>query len=698
MRMAIKGVTMIMMYRYCWPLLLVFTLLFTSQRFCFASSDAPTVSLDGIVVTARGVKSRISQTPGGIGVLDAEEIHQEQPISISDALRRIPGVSISSDGAWGSEVNIRGLGRGRVIFLIDGNRVNTATDLNAQFGMLDPAEIKRVEVLKGPSSALYGSGAIGGVVHVITKKGDFAPTPQVHGTLTGTYKSNPEGYGSYANMMVNTPRYWVYGSGNLRDYDSYKDGTDTDIPNSQFKDYGGTLKGGFKWNDLNRTQIQYQHHEGAEIGIPGTGQASLPAVADVTYPRTSRKLADLQHTFTPDSGWWERATINLFYQEIDRNVRIDRLPPAGGLAGIHPSANHQTWGVKWFNVIRGGNHRLSLGMDLWQWEIESERRRVFVNGTTGIDQPLADAKQFSGGLFVEDHWRVSDTVAVNAGGRLDWIRADSQAHYAWIKPPQDTAPNPLRRPADDFKDTSWDAHLGLTWGFWPNWSMTFLGSSSYRAPDLMERFKYINLGSYEVYGSPDLDPERSLFFEYGLHYTLPRLTASVSGFCNQVDDLIVEMPVTIDRREMRNVEQARIHGAEAALQWRFLPDWTGYANVAWTVGKNRTEDRDLADIPPLNGLLGIRRNPAIGLNGHLEMVWAGRQSKVAPAERETPGWTTLNAGMAYKFLWAATLQEVGLTVNNLLDATYREHLATGRKPAELNAPGRSVLATWRMTF
>jgi hypothetical protein len=61
-------------------------------------------------------------------------------------------------------------------------------------------------------------------------------------------------------------------------------------------------------------------------------------------------------------------------------------------------------------------------------------------------------------------------------------------------------------------------------------------------------------------------------------------------------------------------------------------------------------------------------------------------------------WTTLNAGMAYKFLWAATLQEVGLTVNNLLDATYREHLATGRKPAELNAPGRSVLATWRMTF
>jgi hemoglobin/transferrin/lactoferrin receptor protein len=211
---------MTMMYRYCWPLLLVFTLLFTFQRFCFASSDAPTVSLDGIVFTARGVEGRISQTAGGIGVLDAEEIHQEQPISISDALRRIPGVSISSDGAWGSEVNIRGLGRGRVIFLIDGNRVNSATDLNAQFGMLDPAEIERVEVLKGPSSALYGSGAIGGVVHVITKKGDFTPTPQVHGTLTGTYKSNPEGYGSYANMMVNTSLYWVYGSGNLRDYDS----------------------------------------------------------------------------------------------------------------------------------------------------------------------------------------------------------------------------------------------------------------------------------------------------------------------------------------------------------------------------------------------------------------------------------------------------------------------------------------------
>ncbi|MCJ8499755.1 TonB-dependent receptor [Desulfatitalea alkaliphila] len=662
------------------------------------AADAPPVALDDIVVSARGVESRISDTPGGIGLVDAEDVHRDQPIGIADALRRIPGVTISPDSPWGAEVNIRGLGRGRVVFLIDGCRVNTATDLNAQFGLIDPAEIERIEVLKGPVSALYGSGAIGGVVNVITRKGRFSDTTEAGGTVTSVYKSNPDGFGTHAGLMLNNPRFWVYGSGNLRDYDSYKDGTGTVIPNSRFKDYGGALKAGFKWNPLNHTQIQYQHHEGAEIGIPGTGEASLPAVADVTYPRTSRKLIDLTHSFTPARGAWEGSVVNLFHQEIDRNVRVDRLPAAGPITSIHPSAHHRTRGFKWFNSIRGGDHRLSIGADIWQWAITSERTRRFANGTVGIDQPVADAKQLSAGLFLEDHWRLGDTLALNAGGRIDLIRAESEAHYVWLQPPQAGAPNPLKRPADEYEDTSWDAHLGLTWRFLPDWSMTFLGASSYRAPDLMERFKYIHLGSYEVYGSPDLDPERSLFFEYGLHYIRPRLVMGLGAFWNRVDDLIVELPVAADRREMANVAEARIYGAEASVQWRFMPLWSAYATAAYTVGRNRTEDRDLADIPPLNGVAGIRRDAAIGLNGHLEMAWASRQSKVGPAEHETPGWQTLNAGLAYRFQWAGTVQELGLAAHNLLDATYREHLSTGRKPALLNAPGRSVLATWRMTF
>jgi len=119
--------------------------------------------LDPMVVTARGRESLISQTPGGVGIVDQEEISAMNPVSITNAATRIPGVDKSSDSLWGSAINIRGLGRNSVVFLVDGCRVNTATDINAQFGTVNPLDIQQIEVLKGPITALHGSGSMGGV-------------------------------------------------------------------------------------------------------------------------------------------------------------------------------------------------------------------------------------------------------------------------------------------------------------------------------------------------------------------------------------------------------------------------------------------------------------------------------------------------------------------------------------------------------
>jgi hemoglobin/transferrin/lactoferrin receptor protein len=662
------------------------------------SAGDDTVVMEEMVVTARGVPTLLSETPGGVGVVDAEEIFREQPVSVTDVLERIPGVNKSSDSPWGSEVNIRGLGRGRVVFLIDGVRVNTATDISAQFGLIDPNDIERVEVLKGPVSALYGSGSIGGVVNIITRKGQFTDEPSWSGTLAGTFNSNPEGFKGYAGLSSNTPDYWVSASGSFRDLDSYKDGSGDTIHNSQFEDFGGTFKLARKWNELHQTSFQYQHFEGREIGIPGTGNASLPLVADVTYPETYRRMASLVHTFVPGNPVWNESTLNLYFQEIDRNVRIDQLPQSMGIAGIFPSANHKTWGLRWFNALDAGDHALSAGVDVWQWDIESLRQRHFTNGNLAIDQPVADASQLSAGLFAEDSWVLGRTLTLNIGGRVDLIRADSDEIHTWITPPNPAAPNPLQRQKESFDDTSWSGHLGLTWAFVENWSMTLIGASSYRAPDLLERFKYINLGSYEVFGTPDLDPERSRFLEYGLHYNRPGVTASLNAYVNLLTDLIVEKTVSPGRHEMQNVDEAEIYGAEAAVEWRFLPRWAAYGNLAYTHGKNKTENTDLESIPPFSGLAGVRYLPDLGLNGNVEVQWADRQSRVAPGENETPGWATLNARAGYRFQWAGIFQELSLSADNLLDKAYRNHLATGRKPAELNSPGLNLAVTWKMEF
>jgi hemoglobin/transferrin/lactoferrin receptor protein len=120
--------------------------------------------IDEIVISADGYGKPLTTTPGSIGVLNSEAIMKTGPVSISDALQGITGVYKSSDSGWGSEISIRGTGREKVIMLIDGSRMNTSTDIGAQFGTLNPASVTRVEVLKGPISSLYGSGSIGGVV------------------------------------------------------------------------------------------------------------------------------------------------------------------------------------------------------------------------------------------------------------------------------------------------------------------------------------------------------------------------------------------------------------------------------------------------------------------------------------------------------------------------------------------------------
>ncbi|TWI66958.1 hemoglobin/transferrin/lactoferrin receptor protein [Desulfobotulus alkaliphilus] len=661
------------------------------------------IVLDRVIVSARGSEAPISQTPGGTALMDAETLLRSNPVGLTDALTRIPGLSASPDSPWGSEINIRGLGRNRVILLIDGARVHTSTDINARFGLVDTRDIERVEILKGPVSALYGSGSIGGVVNIITKKGKFSSAPEVKGALSSTFRDNPEGYGIHGRIQYNTPDYWLYASGNRRDHQSYKDGRGNEIHNSQFEDQGGSVKGGYRWNSLHTTRIQHQHFEGKNVGIPGRGEASMPQAADVTYPETLRTLTQLTHTFIPDQGLLQQSELNLFHQRIERNVRIDQLPPASPILSLHPSADHDTWGLKWLNSMKKGKHAFTLGADIWEWEMTSSRTRHFKDQPTGIDTPLADAKQLSAGVFAENNWRIHPSFSLNTGGRVDYIRAESKDHYAWIQPPSPDTPNPLTREADNHENISWDLHAGLAWNFIPRWSMTFLGASSYRSPDLMERFKYIHLGQYAVYGTPDLNPERSRFLEYGIHHVQQNLAASLSVFLNDVDDLIVEKRTDSSRHDMKNIESARIYGAEAELEYRFSGHWHTAASLAWTRGENRTEKQDLAGIPPLNGLLGIRHSPSTGLNGHLELLWATKQTRVAPEEKTTPGWTSLNAGISYIFRpyilrQTKTTHEIAFKVNNLMDTTYREHLSTGRKPAELNAPGRSLAATYTLEF
>ncbi len=656
------------------------------------------VALEDTIVTARGKASTISQTPGGVGILDYQSLYEAQDMSITNTLRQIPGVEKSSDSAWGSAVNIRGLGRNRVVFLIDGCRVNTATEINAQFGFIDANDIERIEVLKGPISSLYGSGSMGGVVNVITKKGRFSDSRDSHARLGASGGSNPGGYNMFGSAWMNSPDFWLYASGGKRDYDSYENGDGNEIPNSQFDDYHVNMKMGYKWNNSNITEANIQYHEGKDIGIPGKGLA-LPPPPRITYPETYRTLVSLNHSITPGSGILTESDINLYFQRIDRNVSMI-FPPIPKLPkSVYPSAQHDTYGVKWKNIIDLSSQGIVAGVDIWSWEMESSRIKNLPNGKTGIDTPLADARQISAGLFLEDDISLGQDVVLNLGGRLDFLKTRSDALYNWIVPPAPKVPIVEKRPSESQNDVAWDGHAGLTWNLSSAWSATFVAAASYRAPDLMDRYKYIALGGgMEKYGNPDLDPERSYFLEWGGHYHAKDLSLSAALYANFIDDMITEKRISPKKFQMENVEEARIYGAELSAQCQFASRFLLYGNLAVTKGTNETNNQDLAFIPPVNGLAGISYHAGdTGLYGDLHLDWACKQDKVAPKEQTTDGWATINAKVGYKMVLGATRHDVVLGVDNLLDKQYRNHLSTSRG-VDLAEPGINLYGAWKMEF
>lgn len=644
-------------------------------------AHAEEVMLDKVIVSARGTDSTQSQTPGGTGVVEKEEIVLAPTASIADSISRISGLTKTGDSPWGQDVSIRGLTGSSVVVLIDGMRINTATEINARLGFINPMDVERVEVLKGPVSSLYGSGSTGGVINIITKKGKFTSEQDVSGEAILNWSTNPQGPDGYARAVLSLDDLWIQASGGLRDHDSFYGGEDTRMPNSQYEDVYLRLAGEKKWTNLLTTRFQAMNIEANNVGIPG-GSATMPKNAAITYPRTKNSLISLDTVFTPQSDVVREVLFNLYYTKNDRRVRIDK--PAPPIAYVSPMADHETFGGKLQGEFGFGRHNIVAGFDAWNWHIVSERARHLVAGPVIRDKPTPTSTMLSMGIFAEDDWRLNEAFTLNLGARLDRIEVSNKANANYDKGTEE--------------DLGWNIHAGLTWKPSRNWSHTLIAANSYRAADILERFKNINLAPGIVAsGNPDLDPETSYYLEYGLHYTTATFSATGSAYINYINNYIEEKQKTAALFEMENVGEARIYGLELDADWRFAEQWNLYGNVAFANGRDLENEEALRSVAPINGLGGIRYTMGNGFWARLETPWALRQSEVPTGTQRSDGWITCNTAAGYDFKMGKTDNSVSLSVNNLFDKKYQNYLANSRG-IELLEPGISAAVNYQITF
>ena len=165
------------------------------------ASDKP-IKLGESVVTCFRTPKKVMEMPASLVLAGKYDYLKNSSFTVASTLNYEPGIALASDGVWATSVNVRGLGEQRLVTLVDGDRVETATDLTASLSMIDVNDIERVEIVKGAQSVLYGTGAMGGIVNVITKDGHFADNAYFAGNVTSGYASVNDYFSEHAAFMV----------------------------------------------------------------------------------------------------------------------------------------------------------------------------------------------------------------------------------------------------------------------------------------------------------------------------------------------------------------------------------------------------------------------------------------------------------------------------------------------------------------
>jgi hemoglobin/transferrin/lactoferrin receptor protein len=695
-------------------------------------SPAP-LPFSEVVVNTTKYDKELKDVALPLTVVRADQIARQAPLTVADVVQKEPGVSLVRDGIWGTTVNIRGLSRNSIVTLVDGYRVDTANDLAAGMAMIDVYDIERIEVVKGGASSLYGSGAVGGAINIITRDGWYQEKLYFQGHVAARYAGVNNGNVGHVSATMGGKQWHLRTSALLRQADDAMTPVGV-LLNSQFKDNDISARLGWRPFVKQEISINYQRYKASDVGLPG-GYPIFPTKADVRYPKESRELKSVTYTINDISSHFLKVSITGFQQNILRDVeniphQVTLQPASSGLPPrrvsvlrIAPGAEHDTKGAQLQTDWHwGSKHYFLAGLDGWQKDYRGYRTKETMiealNPTTGAVQkttyktigelPIPDAYYRSMGLYGSYELQLwQDRMQLTLGGRGDQISVQNDEGlnplYEITDGVRNDSPSGQKVlwPSRKASDRSWSMNLGLLYHFNKKLGFTLNGARAFRSPFLEERYQYIDLGSLVRVGDPELKPEKARFFDAGLRYWGSRFQLTTNVFVNRLYDMVAEIPGTFENRKAllkTNIGKAELYGWEMRTDFSLIAKTSIWLSSTMIHGQDIWQDKPLPQIPPYSASIGLVL-PA-GNWGRLDVAatFYADQNRLADGEIRTPGygyWDVYFNSSSLQFL--AVRGRLLLAVENGSNRSFRNHLATNRG---LNAqePGRNYMVGWEMDF
>ena len=656
-----------------------------------ATATAPdAASLPEVAVTAKGYAAATVETPASIEVITADDIVRKGAGSLGQAFVGEPGLAATSDGAASMNPVVRGLKKESLVLMVDGMRLNSAQPYGAISSFVSLGLAERVEVLKGPASVLYGSGALGGAVNVLLPQARF--DSGVSGRVGLRAASGDRSLGGAAIVNWSGGDHALMLGAAAADHRDYRAGGDR-VARTGYDQ--NALIGQYRYRIDSAQQIRFslQRENTQDLWYPGSTQANANAQIGSTTihsPKQSRELVEIGYS-RKGSGP-VNLDVRLYQQNVNRKIYAWANGPLArettmtdvsfDTTGLDARAD---WAVN-------DQHLVSVGFNGWRMSA-SPKRRMFNAGNYVTNNPFADGRVQAAGVYVQDDMRFGK-LGVVAGLRYDRVSGDAASIN------NGAVTTGLQR-----GDGAVSGSLGAIYEISPLLRPYASFSRGFRPGEMRERFESSPRGDGYVYvGNPQIKPEIGQQIELGVKGRSPDLDWFAAVYRNRISDYITgratgQTQNGLPVRQTINLGKVRISGLELGARWQFARDqWVGlgYSRLR---GRNNDFNEPLYQMPADEVTLSWDGRLGAGWSADARVRHVLKQNRVATVfarglEDATPGFTTLDIGAT----WTRGAHQVRLAVTNLTNRKYHEHLAEGLAGYEVPAPGRSFAVQYNLKF
>lgn len=516
----------------------------SSSGYAAEKSDMITYSLDEVVVTATKTELTQKENPRSVEVITKEDIQNTGAISVRDALRTATNIDIVSVNHGGGEnISIRGGDTDGVLILVNGRRVAGENYFMSQgsnayaLDRLNLSNVDHIEILRGPASAIYGSGAMSGVINIITKKSE-KPEFSV-GVATGT------------NEMSN---YYHYDTGKNGKVSVNFDVNFSKLRNIDSKAGKNLLHGPKQAYNLN---LDYEMDENNNLNLMLDYAKDNLETRMRDFSVSSSAPDDLKYPITSFTS--ERKTIALTYDGKNSNSdyslsasysQLNRDPYAADTPGTNEK-KYKSWNIEARDTIRtSDNNKLIFG-----GEYRGDKASIYSG-----DNTVKNTDQYS--LYLYDEYRVDNKLLLTPAIRYDYHKSFG-SH---------TSPN-----------------LGATYFISDKSRFKANYGTSYRAPSVDELYGAFThggiWGGMAIVGNPDLKPEKSKGWEISYEQEFGDTTsAKLTYFDNKKEDAIsykIEMASPSQMGKFYNIDSTSSKGVEFEIKHDFGKGFTLVGNYNW---------------------------------------------------------------------------------------------------------------------